>query len=221
MKFKTIRGQIFFKSAAGAALTILLGLVLWKTDLGEPWVNTSYDYLFRFGARIDTNKVILILMDNEAYDYYRQNRDMPPWNRALHTRLLNRLADDGCSLVVMDCFIHELHDPETDEQLARAMRRQRNIVPMADQAELTDPKLSGAHPIEPHEFFLNAVHTNWGVAWFDPDLDKIVRRHWPFPEKEIYPSLPGVAAQLAGARSDEEPQWLRYYGRYGSWTNLS
>src|SRR5204863_112343 len=83
VKFKTIRGQIIFKSAAGAALAVLVGLILWKTPKGEPWVNLSYDYLFPFSARVDTNQVILILMDNDAYDYYHQERGSPWWDRAL------------------------------------------------------------------------------------------------------------------------------------------
>ena len=48
-------------------LAVLCGFMLWKMPLGEPWVNASYDYLFRFGARAVTNRVTLILMDNEAY----------------------------------------------------------------------------------------------------------------------------------------------------------
>ena len=35
--------------ALGAVLTALCGIVLWSTPMGEPWVNASYDYLFRFG----------------------------------------------------------------------------------------------------------------------------------------------------------------------------
>ena len=106
MKVKAIGQPEFLKSALGAAVAVLCGLLLWKMPLGEPWVNASYDYLFRFGARAVTNRVTLILMDNEAYDQFHQVRGQP-WDRGLHAQLLNRLADDGCDLVVFDSFFRQ------------------------------------------------------------------------------------------------------------------
>jgi len=224
VKFKAITEGNLLKSAGAAALAVLCGLLLWATPLGEAWVNASYDYLFRFGAPAVTNKVVLILMDNKAYDQFAQERNRI-WDRALHTQLLNKLADDQAALVVFDSFFKVRRDPaSTDEALAAAMRRQRGIVLMAEQAQVRlDPRLAGAEPTFPAEMFLSAAGTNWGVAWLDPDIDLIVRRHWPFPAPGPYPSLPGTAARLAGARLDEEPreQWLRYYGRDGPWPHLS
>lgn len=212
----------FLVSALGAALTVLCGLILWGTPLGDFWTNTSYDYGFRFGARPVTNAVTLILMDNAAFDQFHQTRGQP-WDRALHARLLNRLADDGCALVVMDSFFRATNNPETDTALAAAMRRQRQIVLMAEQSQVTHPGLAGAQPAFPAEFFLNAAKTNWGVAWLNPDLDLIVRRQWPFPSPGPYPSLPWTVARLAGAKLSEAPQarWLRYYGPNGGWTRMS
>ena len=220
---KVIRSQKFVKPALGAALAVLCGLILWETPLGEPWVNASYDYLFRFGARGVTNDTVLITMDNEAFDQFHQTRGQP-WDRAWHAKLLNKLADDGAELVVFDSFFAAVReDPAKDESLANAMRRQRHIVLMAKQAQVTHPDLVGAQPTLPVELFLDAAGTNWGVAWLDPDLDSTVRRHWPFPAPGPYPSLPLTAARLAGARLNEGPQerWLRYYGRDGAWTKLS
>ena len=54
-------------------MAVLCGFMLWQMPLGEPWVNASYDNLFRFGARAVTNRVTLILMDNEAYDQFHQS----------------------------------------------------------------------------------------------------------------------------------------------------
>ena len=219
---KVIRGQNVVKPALGAALAVFCGLILWITPLGEPWVNASYDYLFLFSARAVTNDVVLITMDNEAFDQFHQTRGQP-WDRALHAQLLNRLADDGCALVVFDSFFRAPGDPVKDEALAEAMRRQRHIVLMAEQAQVTHPDLVGAQPTWPAELFLDAAGTNWGVAWLDPDLDSTVRRHWPYPAPGPYPSLSWTTARLAGARLHEEPQerWLRYYGRDGAWTKLS
>ena len=222
MKVKAIGQNEFPKSVLGAAVAVLCGLMLWKMPLGELWVNASYDDLFRFGAHAVTNRVTLVLMDNEAYDHFHQIRGQP-WDRGLHAQLLNRLADDGCALVVFDSFFQQPGDSATDKALAGAMRRQQHIALMAEQAQVTHPTLAGAQPILPSEPFLSAAGTNWGVAWLDPDLDSIVRRHWPFPSPGFYPSLSWTAARLAGASLSEDPQerWLRYYGRDGGWTRLS
>ncbi|MGA2180379.1 MAG: CHASE2 domain-containing protein, partial [Verrucomicrobiota bacterium] len=222
MKVKAIRQHELSKSALGAVVAVLCGLMLWKMPLGEPWVNASYDYLFRFEARAVTNRVTLILMDNEAFAQFHQTRSQP-WDRGLHARLLNRLADDGCALVVFDSFFQQPLDPTQDEALAEAMRRQNRIVLMAEQAQVTYLTLDGAQPTPPSEPFLSAAGTNWGVACLDPDLDLIVRRHWPFPSPGPYPSLPWTAARLAGASLSENPQerWLRHYGRDGAATRLS
>ena len=220
MKVKAIGKNEFSKSVLGAAVAVLCGLMLWKMPLGESWVNASYDYLFRFEARAVTNRVTLILMDNDAFAKFHQVRGQP-WDRELHARLLNRLADDGCSLVVFDSFFWQLHDPIQDEALAEAMRRQHRIVLMAEQAEITHPTLDGVQPTLPSELFLGAAGTNWGVACLYKDPDSIVRRHWPFPSPGPS-SLPWTAARLAGASLSENPQerWLRYYGRDGAATRL-
>jgi CHASE2 domain-containing sensor protein len=222
VKIKAIRQSTSIKSALGAAVAVLCGLMLWTMPLGEPWVNASYDYLFRFGARAVTNHVTLILMDNEAFAQFHQTRGQP-WDRGLHARLLNRLADDGCALVVFDSFFRQTNHPVEDEALAAAMRRQKHIVLMAEQAEVTYPVLVGARPILPTEPFLGATGTNWGVACVDLDPDSVVRRLWPFPSPGPYPSLPWTAAQLAGAQLSKNSQerWLRYYGRDGAWSTLS
>ena len=222
MKGWVIKRNPLFVSATGAALAVLAGLLLWGTPLGDPWTNTSYDYLFRFGSRNVTNQVTLILMDNGAFASFGQVRGQP-WDRALHARLLNRLADAGCRLVVFDSFFRELRDPQKDDALAAAMRRQKHIALMAEQTDLALPALAGAQPIRPAETFLDACGTNWGVAWLSSDLDSIVRRQWPFPSPGPYPSLPWTAAQLAGKTLSDEPRerWLRYYGQNGSWTRMS
>jgi CHASE2 domain-containing sensor protein len=209
-------------SAVGAALTALCGVALLNMPLGDMWIHASYDYLFRFGSRAITNDVVLIMMDNDAYDYFHQTRGQP-WDRELHARLLNKLADDGCALVVMDCFFHQNLASANDEALAKAMRRQRRIALMAEQSEVTSPAIVGLRPVLPVEPFFSAAAGNWGVAWLDPDQDLVVRRHWPFPSPGPYPSLPQTAARLEGALISDFPQerWLRYYGPDGPWTRLS
>lgn len=209
-------------SLLGAGLTVLCGLTLWQAPLGEAWIHTSYDYLFRFGARAITNPVVLVQLDSESYHHFGQERGQP-WDRGLHARLLQRLAADGCALVVFDSFFRVPRDAEKDAALAQAMRALPRVVLMAEQASLAYPDLAGTRPTLPTEPLLSAAGTNWGVAWLDPDLDSIVRRHWPFPSPSSYPSLAWTAARVAGAQLDESPRerWLRYYGANGGWPTLS
>ena len=217
-----IRQPAFLRSALGAALAVLCGLALWASSPGDPWVNASYDCLFRFGSHSVTNRVVLILMDNAAFAQFHQIRGQP-WDRALHAQLLNRLADDGCPLVAMDSFFHDLRDTNTDAALAAAMRRQCNLVLMAQPSDVNYPGLAGTAPSLPAPLLLAAARTNWGVAWLNPDPDGIVRRHWPLFSPGPYPSLPWTVARLAGAKLPAKPQerWLRYYGETGPWTRMS
>lgn len=222
MKGRAKHPPAFIQSALGAVLAVLCGLLLWGTSLGEPWTNASYDYLFRFGSHAVTNRVSLILMDNAAFEAFHQTRG-EPWDRSLHAQLLNRLADDGASLVVMDSFFRNTNNPAVAAPLAAAMQRLPRLVLMAEQSQVIHPDIAGAQPILPADIFLNAAKTNWGVAWVDPEVDGIVRQHWPFPSPGPYPSMAETAARVFGtpAAGGTQGRWLRYYGEAGAWTRLS
>jgi CHASE2 domain-containing sensor protein len=219
-KNTTTRRQIILL-AGGALLVSLCGLVLGESFLGQSWANASYDYLFRFGTHPVTNNVVLILMDNASFDQFHQTRGQP-WDRGLHAQLLNKLADDQCRMVVMDSIFKRPLDPDKDAALTASMRR-LNIVLMAEQAQVENADFSEARPILPCQPFLAAAKSNWGVAWLDPDIDMIVRRHWPFPSPGPYPSMPETAVKSIDAALDLHPRerWLRYYGENGAWKTLS
>ena len=209
----------------GAALAMLCGLLLWGAPLGQPWVNTSYDWLFRFGHRAAGHEVVLIQMDNAACHALGQTR--ANWDRALHAQLLNRLTDAACPLAVFDVFFEETRDTPTDTMLAAAMRRHGNVVLMAVVQAPKIPGTEAAAVALPHKLFLDAA-TNWGVGMVNTS-ERTVRRHWPFPAPQGgFPSLPWTAARLAGAPPEKLPQeqqpqeqWLRYYGAHGGWETFS
>ena len=221
VKLSTFIQHQYFKPILGAALVVMSGLALLLMPLGEPWVLASYDYIFRFGARSLTNQVVLVAMDNEAHDSLGQSRGK--WDRQLHARLLQVLANDGAAVAVLDVFFEKPGDPSVDAALAAALRRQKQVVLMAKQADLAHPAIDSARPMFPAELFLTAAQGNWGVAWLDPSLDGIVRCHWPFGVTEIYDDLPTVVARLTGVTSKARPEerWLRYYSEEGAWTSLS
>src|SRR5262249_30669810 len=109
----------------GAILSPACGPLLWQMTLGGSWVGASYDYLFRLGSRPITNQVVLILMDNDAHEKLKETRGQ--WSRQRHAQLLNKLADDGCPLVVFDVLLREPKDPGQDARLAEAMQRLPNV----------------------------------------------------------------------------------------------
>lgn len=227
MNLNALRAHKFFRPGVGACLAILCGLVLCFTRLGDSWVNGSYDYFFLLSSSVPTNEIALILMDNPSYATLHQTRGQP-WDRALHADLLNKLADDGCPLVVFDVIFKEPKDPTKDAALAQALSRQKNVVLAAkltsiSQSSRSENGLESATLVPPFEMLLRAARTNWGVILSDPDLDGIVRRHWPFPAPSSYPSIAWTAAALARAKLPvkEEKQWLRYHVPHPAATRLS
>jgi CHASE2 domain-containing sensor protein len=188
--------------------------------LGEGWVNASYDNLFRFGARGITNKVALVLMDDSACAKLGQVRTA--WDRALHTELLKKLTDSGCSMVVFDVFFKKEGTPEIDGSFAEAIRRNGSVVIASRSIEAANNVAATAEFIPPNRLFLDAA-TNCGIG--QAEIAATTRRHWPFPTSDEgdYLSLPQVAARLAGAYLSTEPEerWLRYYGEKGGWDAYS
>jgi CHASE2 domain-containing sensor protein/class 3 adenylate cyclase len=210
------------RPAAGAALTALCGVALLFMPFGERWVDTSYDYLFRFSARSPTNKVALVFMDDPAYLALGQARDN--WDRALHAQLLNNLAEGGCPMVVFDICFRTPRNKDTDAALAAAIRRHGHVALMSMPSNPSHPRLDIRQTIPPDKLFADAAAGNHGIGAVD-NLGPTARRHWPFPAPglEQIQSLPWVAARLAGGRLNDEPQdqWLRYYGEMGAWEPLS
>jgi CHASE2 domain-containing sensor protein len=215
----------YSRSALAALVVAGCGVLLSDhvTTRGEWLMRKSYDNLFRFDRAAKSNNLVLVLMDNAAYGdaELKQNRG-GHWDRALHTKLLYKLADDGCAMVVMDTFFREARDERIDAELVTAMRRHGKLVLMAWQAGIAHPSAVTASPIYPAEPF-RSVTTSIGVAWLDPDPDGVVRRHWPFLAPEPYLSLPRAAAQLGGAQVTDEDsrRWVRYYKAGSAWTALS
>jgi len=207
---------------AGAALAVLCGWLLWGTSLGDAWVNSSYDYLFRFGSRSVTNRVVLVLMDDESYKKLHQHREAH-WDRALHAQLLKKLADDESALVVFDVHFKSAQTAETDSVLANEIRQHGRVVLMADIRDAQHPGLDNASVWPPQELFRKAA-AGCGVGHADPDTLQMARRHWPFfaPGEGDFRSLGWVAAEKLGARCDAtvEEQWLRYYGENGAWNAI-
>ena len=234
-----------FRPVLGAILSVLWGVLLSVTPFGDRWVNASYDYLFRFLGphaqstpspwlqQYGVSGVVILQMDTESNTQLGQTRK-DPWDRRIHAKLLNRLADDGCRMVILDLFFEKASNPSDDQELAAAMRRlPGKVFLMAKTDEVFErhasPLTAGLdmiRPWKPMELLLGAAgNNNWGVTSASPDRnDYTVRQHWPFPSPmKSLPSLPWIAAEFLGVSLSAEPEerWLRYYGVDGDWDSLS
>ncbi len=228
MVFKRIIGSLGlaarrpgFLALVGALLVGFAGLVVGRMPAGEALADASYDYLFRFSGRGATNRVAIIRLDNASYAELGQRRGQR-WDRALHARLLNKLKDDGCPLVVLDVFFREPGPPEADAALAAALKRPGKAVLMAEVREAEHPELESASVGLPLSPFIEVAE--YGIGKAEAATGGIVRRHWPFPAPQPgYPSLAWTAAGLAGAVLPEQPaeQWLRYYAEGAAWESYS
>jgi CHASE2 domain-containing sensor protein len=224
VKIDNLFKQRAFRPVAGAAATILCGLLLWATPLKESWVLHSYDHLLHFGTHQVTNAVVVVLMDDAARGELGIEPGAP-WPRAWHAKLLDKLAKDYCLLVALDVFLPTNREPAGDHALKQAIASQTNVVLLGWMDEPRHPGLEMMTVTPPWSFFLEAAGSNnWGVGRLDiTDPDAIVRRHWPFPSPGEDRSLPWVVAEVAGARLPASPtgKWLRYYGENGASERMS
>jgi CHASE2 domain-containing sensor protein len=224
VKFKAVINHLYLKPALGAALTVTIGLVCLVTPMGEPLVNRSYDWLFRFGTRAVTNQVVLVEMSDGAHAALHPAGEKQ-WGRMVHARFLDYLRVDGCPLVVFDVLFEGNRQPDTDQALADAIRRHGRVVLLASQEDTAHPRMAG-NQVLPAERMFRDASTNWGVGRAAWEADGVVRRFFFPPDPEMTLTLPWVAARLVGARLDSptaaagEDRWLRYYGPQGGWTRL-
>jgi CHASE2 domain-containing sensor protein len=220
LKRKFLKG--WRSPAACALLTAIAGLLC----LGDPWRSwferLSYDLPFLFAPDRSFTNVIVVERDQKSYDELSQKYDQK-WNRSLYVRLLDKLTADAAKLVVFDLFLDDPGTKETDDLLAGAMRTNGNVVLAADYQEFKG--LSGGQPSLPLDQFRDAAKTiGLSLVYFDP-ADRGARLL--HTGDETYPSLPWVAAQLAGApavlRSTNrlEPRWLNYPKRFDSLRRVS
>jgi CHASE2 domain-containing sensor protein len=222
LRLKTrIKGNLL-NATIGAVLTVAIGAALWFYPLGERLAYWSYDFPFLFALASVPEETVIVLMD-EASSKELGQRWGELWNRETHARLLDKLREAQCKLVVFDVWLDKPSTEASDSLLARAIEAHGQVVLAANLELLSLPGASGPQVQKPWSLFLDAT-TNWGVAVVKPDSDLCVRTH--FDGTDLYPSLSWIAAGLTKPESIEhlnrqEERWLRYYGTTGAIKALS
>lgn len=119
-----------------ATLVALLHTGLFLLPWGEALELRFLDLWFNIrGPVAPPEDVVIVAMDEESYDHFGISLNQA-WPRALHAKLLRRLADCDAKRVVFDVlFLGDGPDATADRELAEAMRGVPTIIG-ADVGEL-------------------------------------------------------------------------------------
>ena len=202
---------------AGGVLAIAIGLACLRFSFAEPLARLSYNLPFILRSNLETDKVILVYLDEESAKQLHQPID-DVWNRALHVSLLDRLTQENARLVFYDIvFDQPARDPAADVAFADSIRRNGKVILGATLDKIQ--RMGGvsrktvAAPTKP----LRKAAAGWGILAFDPvDPDYGVREI--FFGTSLIPSATWKAAQVLGASITRESRetavkyWVNYYG---------
>ena len=202
---------------AGGLLATGMGLACLRFSFGEPLMRLSYNLPFIVRSNLDTDKFILVYLDEQSAKQLHQPID-DVWNRALHVRLLDRLTQDNARLVFYDIvFDQPAPDLAADVAFADSIGRNGKVILGAtlDKIERMGgvSRKTVAAPTKP----LRKAAAGWGILAFDPvDPDYGVREI--FLGTSLIPSATWKAAEVLGAGITRESRetavkyWVNYYG---------
>jgi len=207
------------KNAVASVLLALFGLAAWILPFTKGLTFFSYDLPFLFRGETRPQEALIVFMDDESRKRLNQSVE-GPWNRKLHTRLLEQLFTHKARAVVFDILFDEpSKDPKVDEQFAAAIRSHGKVVLGASchydggNGEPIIGRLQ--HAAEPLAFA-----APWGVAELPADSDGAIRRHF---YHEQFTNMATHVAILVGKGSEYRsvPRWINYYGPSGAIPHVS
>lgn len=150
-----------------------------------------------------------------------------PWDRSVWAAAIDRLADAGARLIVVDLLLSEESTPQADEDLAAAIARHRDKVVLASVFGPAGSKAGDENQFSlmeplPKFFGPGPLDTRCGYANFQPDPDGLIRRvryqttprqmngQPPHPDEERVRSLAGEVLAALGAPVPEGERELRF-----------
>lgn len=208
----------------GTVAVIAVGACCYLFRFGAPLERLSFDLPFAMRTNIAAPEAVLVYLDEESARQLQQSFNKP-WDRSLHTKLLERLTRDGAKLVYYDIvFATAGPDEQTDLALAEAMRKNGDVILSAEFQDSREGDVYSARTYPPFPLF-RAAAAGWGVAIFHIDPDYGVRELRNGTDD--IPSASWVAAEKMGAEvtrhSDQRlaKRWLNYFGPSGTLTTVS
>jgi adenylate cyclase len=176
----------------GIAISLSPGSAAWEESIG-------LSLLFEMrGQRQPPGQVAIISINGRTAQQLGLGEEIPQWPRSLHAELIDRLTDAGVAVIAYDIFFKNARQPDTDELMAKAVRRAGNVLLVAYLERL---RVSGGQAdvdierlIPPTEPLADAA---LGIAPFIlPKIPVRVSRFWTFSGENRLMSLPAAALQL-------------------------
>lgn len=118
------------KAVTLGLLTGILGLTAsllpYGYDLEE---SIGLGLLFKLrGQRQAPSDVVVIAVDKASADQLKLPLDPKKWRRSYHARMIQKLANEGASVIVFDLMFDEVRSAADDRVFANAIREARNVV---------------------------------------------------------------------------------------------
>ena len=169
----------FFRPFIIALITFLLGGIIdYGTDI-ETKLGLKTLFQIR-GVRTPPKDVVLVAMDAKSDDKL-SGGDFTRW-RSKHTRLLERLEQQGVALIVFDLYFND-SQPEIDPTLAKTMKSVGNVMATdCVQTVLNSWTECGNHP-GPVDYADDTIDRSVSVIKINPptpELASALLDHGPF-----------------------------------------
>jgi len=109
-----------FTGVTISIISIVLVLILWITNVIEPWEHKFYDYKFIFrGTKKPKSNIVIIGIDEESLARFGRW----PWQRSILAKAIRNLKKAGASVIGIDIIFPEKSQDRTqDISLAKAIR---------------------------------------------------------------------------------------------------
>ncbi len=210
--FKITRGSL-----VGALLATGLGAnLLIFPQFGKMWINLSFDLPGACMPMKKTEKVVMVLIDDESHEVFNLDPGRP-WPREMYATLINRLNEEGAKGVVFDVlFTGSSDNPEVDQKFAKSMEDFGNVVLGADFLKNTqNMNAEGRNLAPPYELF-DAVVWDIGAVETLADNDFTVRKHFLHLPSQLFSSLSWATAEMVGlpVSTNETVKLSRKYINY-------
>ena len=107
----------------GAVITLLLSLGF--SDLFQVWELKTLDARFQVRGSIETDPNIIMI---DADDASAQQLGRWPWQRSLHTQMINFLSNENPGVIVYDILFSQPVDETEDRLLAQATKNSGSMI---------------------------------------------------------------------------------------------
>ncbi len=142
-------------------------VIIWLLSFSEilqrlDWI--FYDTLTSLNRMVPDDEIVIVAIDEKSLQAFGHW----PWSREIHAEFINRLAQVGNSIVMLDMLFAEpeTHNPLADELLATAIAAHGGVIlPVVPAA---DPVARQLYAIEP----LTAIRINATLGHADIELDR-------------------------------------------------